>query len=145
MKLTSEQIKNIMQEKPLMWGELEIREILSILGLTVKEFFQAGLSPFKRFEIHHKRFYLFKVEIDDTRCVSFNNEYVNFGDDCSGVSFGGVDTVKDLLQLIVPMVSKMDINFDGQVSFNPDESEYTEEEFMKLVQTINEEVFHNAE
>jgi hypothetical protein len=145
MKITSEQIKNVLQEKPIMWGESDIREILSILGLTVKEFFQASLSEFKRFEIHHKRFYLFKVEIDNSRCVSFNNEYVNFGEGCHGISFGGTDTVKDLIQLIVPTCSKMDKNFDGQISFNPDESEYTEEEFMELVQTLNEEIFHNAQ
>lgn len=147
MKLTPELLKDILKQHPINWTEEETKEVLPLLGLTAKEYYHhaaGGARSTRRFEVHCRRTYLVRVHINTSRCVSFNNEYINWGESLSGVSFGGVDTVLNLLQLTITMANKVDHSYDGNISFNPEESEYTENEFGELVYILNDLLFTNA-
>jgi hypothetical protein len=142
MKLTIDQLKEILSQKPVRADESDIREVFSLLGFKLKEYNRAGLSHFQRYEVHYRRNYLVKVEVDVSRCLSLSNEFIDFGEGCKGVSFGGIDTVKELIQTVIVMVTKIDRSYTGQVSFVEDESEYTKEEFASLVDALNDEIFN---
>jgi hypothetical protein len=145
MKITTEELTQILAAKPVQANELELKEVFALLGFKLKEYSKASLSPFQSFEVHYRRTYLFKLEVDDTRCLSLSNEFINFGDGCHGMSFGGVDTVKEVIQTVILMAQKLNSGYDGQIGFNEAESEYTEEEYAALIEVLNEAVFNDAE
>jgi hypothetical protein len=145
MKLTIEELKDILSKKPILTNEAEINEAFALLGFKLKEYNKAGLSQFQRYEVHHRRTYLIKVEVDESRCLSLSNEYIDFSDGCHGVSFGGIDTVTQLIQTVILIAQKVDRTYTGQISFNEDESEYTEQEFMELLEVLNEEIFNQQD
>ncbi len=145
MKLNPEQLKLILKQHPINWTEEETKEILPLIGLTAKEYYHhaAIKNPTRHFEVHHKRLYLFKVELDEGCSISISNEYIDFGDGLHGICFGGQDTVNAALLLIISMANRIDRSFTGQVNY-PEESEYTEQEFEELVNTLSDIVFQNA-
>jgi hypothetical protein len=144
MKLTTTELTGVLEQKPVLANEMEIKEVFGLLGLKVKEYHRAGLSAFQSYEVHHRRTYLVKVEVDDSPCLSLSNEYINFGEGCHGMSFGGVRTVKELLQSVILIAQKIDRDFNGTAYFNEEESEYTEAEYRELIETLNEKMFEEA-
>jgi hypothetical protein len=142
MNITIDQLKDVLSQKPVLTNEVEIKEVFALLGFKLKEYSKAGLSPFQQYEVHYRRNYLFNVAVDDSRCLSLSNEFIDFGDGCHGVSFGGIDTVTQLVQTVILIAQKVDRSYTGQISFNEDESEYTEQEYSSLVDVLNDEIFN---
>jgi hypothetical protein len=145
MKMTIDELKEILSKKPVLTNEMEIKEVFSLLGFKLKEYYKAGLSASQSYEVHYRRNYLIRVHVDDSRCVSISNEFIKFEEGCSGVSFGGIDTVTELIQTVVLMAQRIDRSYKGEAYFDEEESEYTEEEYAALIEVLNEEVFKEAE
>lgn len=147
MKLNPEQLKQILQQRPIFWTEEETKALLPLIGLTAKEYYyhadEAGSNSTRRFEVHHKRLFLFSVHINTSRSISINNPYINWGESLSGIAFGGMDTVKDVIAIIVHMANRIDQQYTGQVIYHED-CEYTEEEFQSAIMHLNDIIFTNA-
>jgi hypothetical protein len=145
MKLTTTELIGILEQKPVLAHEMEIKEVFALLGFKLKEYYKAALSAFQSYEVHYRRTYLVKVQVDDSRCLSLSNEYIDFGEGCHGVSYGGVGTVKELLQTVILMAQQLRSDYRGVAYFNEEESEYTESEYRELIETLNEKLFEEAQ
>ncbi len=124
MKLTKELISTIIAKKPIQLTKDQCIAVFKLLGLQIKEFQDnrdnsngSSIS----FEIHHKRQYIINVDAGLARAISFNNEWVNFGEGCHGVSMP-VENVGELLAITVNFfIEKLHIKYDGP--------EYSEDRF----------------
>jgi hypothetical protein len=147
MKLTEVELIELLEKQPVRVDEYDIKEVFGILGLKLKEYFKtSALGPsHAHFEVHYCTEYLFQVEVDNTRSVSINNEYRNLCGDGTGLCFGSTDTLKDLLKLVILLSGNLKTSYRGQVHFDPERSEYTEEEFKSLVDILNQHIFQEEQ
>jgi nuclear transport factor 2 (NTF2) superfamily protein len=140
-KLTTAEIEELINKRAIECSEDELKELFSVLGLRLKEY-RKHKSGSLHFEIHYKREYVLNYrEFDGNYLGSFGNEYIDFdGEGTSGMSMR-VTSNKELIQLFFGIASRLlRLQYEG-VTFDEDESIYSQEEFTELIEKVNEMVF----
>lgn len=133
-KLTNSDIDAILSKKIVDTTKDELMAIFKLLGLQIKEYSRIDKAateedkkPYSscRFEVNYKRNFIIGIDAESSsRLVSFNNEWVNFGDDCHGVSMGIAD-IRELMLITVNMfVEKLCREYDGPEYREDEDSEY---------------------
>jgi hypothetical protein len=140
-KFTPHELADTLNKKPVLTNEPEIKEVFALLGFKLKEYHKASFSASQSYEVHYKRNYLVKVRVDDSRCLSISNEYVDFSEGSDGVSMGGIDTVAQMIGVVIYFAQVLNSGYDGVAIYNRERSHYTEEEYKALIQVMNENVF----
>ena len=125
MKLTKEIIEKIVKKRPVEILKDEAIALFKLFGLQIKEFkefINDDNSLWQTsFEIHHKRIYIINVDAGLAKAISFNNEWINFGDGCHGLSMP-VENVGELVALTLNFfIEKLRVKYDG--------TEYDEDTF----------------
>jgi hypothetical protein len=140
MKLTQERIKELATKHQSKLSREEYSAFFRLVGLTVKDYDEREDDQ-KEFELHYKRLYVLRLNIDRSRCVSIGNEFVNFGEGSDGLSIGGIDTARELIRTVVAFAPKLAPKYDGTVTYDGYRDEYSEDELQEAVEVMNEIVF----
>jgi len=121
IKLTNERIDDIVGQKVYYATKENLAAVFKLLGLRIKEYSRTdrGVGSTEEFhscsfEIHYKREFIIGLEADSSsRVISYNNEWVNFGDGCDGVAIPTEDVKEMLLTVLNLWVDKLCRGYDG--------------------------------
>lgn len=96
-KLTKEQVKELMSKKPHEMTKDELCFLFEIFCFQIKEYYlhENNIS----FEIHFKTRFLIRVNFPiKPGMMSFNNEFIDFGEEASGISMTPPENTKKIFQ-----------------------------------------------
>lgn len=136
----------MMDKHPLDLLKEEIQAAFFLVGFSIKEYKKPESKTYLSFEVHYRRTYLVKLTFDETRSMRVSNEYVDFGESCHSMSFGGQDTLLDAMQVTTLLLApKLLKGYNGVVNLDPDKCEYNEGELKELMKVLNECLFADTE
>lgn len=121
-KLTKDELIQALNKNLMECSENEIRFVFDVFNLTLKEgHFHDNFGL--RFEIHFKRTFIVRVVTNSSKTLSFENEYVNFGEGAHGIAMGKVETLAETLVVFINMFTpnllqhaEYNINFEEEHS-----------------------------
>lgn len=99
-KLTREQLRAALNKRIIDCSEDELRFMFHVLYFDLKEFYQE--TDRVRFEVHFKRAYVMRIEAGNGP-LSFNNEWIDFGEGSTGVSIGITYSVGEIITIFLNM------------------------------------------
>lgn len=130
LKLTKEKVKEILTKRVNDCSKEELQAILKLFGLQVKEFSrieypkEIGAGVSLSFEVHHRMQYIIEAQTDNSKMISFGNEWVNFGDGSSGAAMG-LDNVGDFILIVINLwIDKLRIDYEGPLYDEQKDREY---------------------
>lgn len=143
-----DEIKALLLKQPSDLTKDELSYLFSILCFKIKEYekFDRNIS----FEIHYRREYIIQVVYPlHLGIMSFRNEYIKFGDGCSGVSMATLNNTAELINVFVNIFASNILN-DAMYSifFDEDSSDFeSKEEAQSLLKTFQQAIdeIHNEE
>lgn len=122
-KLTKEQVKEVLNKRPCELTHEELTFIFYIFSFQVKEYYSGENNI--SFEIHFERTFIIRVNYPKEKgLMSFNNEFVNFGEGCHGTAMPRAKDTGELIRLFVNMF------YDNLLSSANYTATYDEEESM---------------
>jgi hypothetical protein len=137
---TKEDLRRILNTAPIKIHDDELKSLFQMIGLKVKELHTGFGGKETSFELHHRRLYIIRITVNTSRSVSFHNEYINFGEEggVHGVAVGGIDTVKELLRVLLTMfIKKLCPHYSFEIIIDEDQADKATD-FLAL---FNEEIF----
>lgn len=101
-KLTNEQVKELLSKKPHEMTKDELCFLFEIFCFQIKEYYlhENNIS----FEIHFKTRFLIRVNFPiKPGMMSFNNEFIDFGEETSGISMTPTENIGKLINIFFNM------------------------------------------
>lgn len=139
-KLTKVEMKAAFSKSPDQLSKEELSFLFYIFSFQIKEYY-SGKNNIS-FEIHYERTFIVRVHYPiDKGLMSFNNEFVNFGEGCHGISMPRVKDSGELIKLFINMFYKTLLSeadytayYDEEESLFSSEEETTE--YLQLAQSL---------
>lgn len=101
-KLTKEELKTALEKLPTELTKEELSFIFDCLSFQIKEYY-SGVHNIS-FEIHFERTFIIRVQYPKEKgTMSFNNEFVNFGEGTHGIATGRAKDTLELVNLFINM------------------------------------------
>ncbi|MBD8349373.1 hypothetical protein [Dysgonomonas sp. HGC4] len=100
--MNKEEIKIAINKKPSELSKEELSELFGVFSLQIKEYCKSEQNV--QFEVHFKRTFILRVQYPiEKGIMSFNNEFVDFGEDTHGISMGRADNMIELFNIFFNM------------------------------------------
>ncbi len=101
-KLTKEQVKELLSKKPHEMTKDELCFLFEIFCFQIKEYYQHENNI--SFEIHFRTMFLIRVNFPiKPGMMSFNNEFIDFGEGASGISMTPPENIGRLFKIFFGM------------------------------------------
>ena len=139
-KLSKEKLIEALHKPIMECSEEEIRFVFHIFGFNLKEAcFNDDIGM--NFEVHYKRVYIVRVVCTLSHLLSFENEYIDFGDKTHGISMGHTETLAETMVVFINMFTPNLLQSAGyQIKYDPANSLFESlEEAQDYLKTIQEE------
>lgn len=142
IKLTKDELIKALHKELMECSVDEIRFVFHVFGFNLKELdSKGGGDTAIDFEIHYKRVYIVRVVVSTNNVLTFENEYVNFGNDTHGIVMGQAETLAETIVVFINMFMPNLLQSAGyEISFKEDMSLFDNlEEAQDYLQTIQDE------
>lgn len=138
--MNKQEIKEALSKKPTELSKTELEILFGIFSLHIKEYYigENNMS----FEIHFERTFIIRVHYPIVNgFMNFNNEFVNFGDGCHGISMSNSKDTGELLKVFINMFYDTLLNqAHYAVCFDEESSSYSSieemQEYVEYVQSL---------
>lgn len=140
--MTKEEIKDAFNKRPSELTKEELSELFGVFSFLIKEYNKSDQKVL--FEVHYRRTFIIRIEYPiEKGAMSFNNEFVDFGEETHGIATGRANNMSELINIIFNMFNdnllakvRHSIFFDEENSVYSSEEEHFE--MFKYVQSLFE-------
>lgn len=122
-KLTKKELADALRKNLTECSENEIRFAFHVFGLTLKECYFSGENGMS-FEIHFRQSFIVRlIAAHKTGVLSFENEYIDFGEGTHGIAMGKIETLAETIVVFINMFGPNLLQSVGyNISFNEEMS-----------------------